>query len=230
MTRARSKRRAFTLIEVLLALALLAGVAGGALGLLSDLTRRQAHIRTHSERSLDGGALIDRLERALQTSYAQNAAGEPGVRGDDHSIRVMHRGVVGHAEMAVGDRRTLEAHWSETDHVVTGTFSGDGVETQSEPLARRVERLRLRYFHGSRWLSSFDSVGAGELPSAIEIAIWFEPAGVDASTAPETSPLDDRIDASLVPEEATDLPTRSPDRVRTMVVPDAPGASWEVGG
>ncbi len=227
MTRARCKRRAFTLIEVLLALALLAGVMGGALGLLSDLTRRQDHIRTHSERSLDGGALVDRLERALQSSYAQNAAGEAGVRGDDHSIRVMHRGVIGHAEATGGDRRTIEMHWSETDRVVTGTFSGDGVDSASEPLARRVERLRFRYFHGARWRSSFDSVARGELPSAIEISIWFEPA---INAAPETRTPDAGFDDVLFPDDASDLPTRSPDRVRIMVVPDAPGASWEVGG
>ncbi len=236
MNGAGDRSRAFTLIEVLLALALLAGVTGAAMGLLSNLTRRQEHIRAHSERSLGGGLLIDRLERALATSYAQDGAGEAGVKGDGRSIRVLHRGVIGHSELPGGDRRAFDLRWSETDRNISVTFSGDGAEGASEILADRVERLRLRYFSGARWRSSFDSVSAGELPSAVEIAIWFERAGAEndalhgGSLAPPGGAMDDPFALAGEPDEDRALPTRRPDRVRVMVVPDAPSASWEVGG
>jgi len=230
--RTRPSARAFTLLEVLLALSLLAGVAGAALGLLSNLTRRQEQIRAHSDRALGGGLLIDRLEQALGTSFAQDIGGEAGVRGDDHSIQVRHRGVVGPAEQMTGDRRSIELHWSD-DGVVTGSFTGDGAGEANEPIAERVERFRLRYFHGARWRSSFDSVSAGELPSAIEVAIWFEHLG-EGNRSPTAEEIADEFGEGMAdlfdPQEEASPPIRLPDRLRVIVVPDAPSASWEVGG
>lgn len=229
--------RAFTLIEVLLALALLAGIAGGALGLFENLTRRQEQIRAHSERAQGGGLVMERLESSLATSFAQGADGSVGLNGDSTSIHVHHHGVIGHAAGDSGDLRSLDLDWSEADGTISAGFHGAGAESATETLAEGVERVRFRYFHGARWRTSFDAVQAGGLPSAIEIAIWFAPA-IDNAAQEVPSPFPDGESEFVFDEELPldvfegepELPTRRPDRLRVMVIPDAPDASWEVGG
>jgi prepilin-type N-terminal cleavage/methylation domain-containing protein len=231
VSRRPTRSGAFTLIEVLLALALLAGVTGGALGLLGNLSLRQEQIRVHHDRAIDAGLVIDRLEGALTTSFAADASGEAGVRGDDHSIEVRSRGVVGHAGVVAGDRRTLALHWNAGTRELEVNFDADGVEGAGEILPSPVERLRLRYFRGARWRSSYDSARAGELPSAVEIAIWFarpdEERVVEPGVPDDIEALLDQAEAEAAGDEP---PTRAPDRLRVMVIPDAPSVSWEVGG
>ncbi|MFI4898231.1 MAG: prepilin-type N-terminal cleavage/methylation domain-containing protein [Phycisphaerales bacterium JB059] len=226
-----TRSRAFTLLEVLLALALLAGVTGGALGLLGNLSLRQTQIRRHHDRAIDAGLVIDRLEGALATSFAADVSGEPGVRGDDHSIEVRSRGVVGHAGAFMGDRRRFALHWDAGAGELEINFDADGVEGSGEILPSPVERLRLRYFRGARWRSSYDSAQAGELPGAVEIAIWFarpeEPEFVEAGEPDDIEALLDAAEAEGMGDEPL---TRAPDRLRVMVIPDAPSVSWEVGG
>lgn len=50
-----------------------------------------------------------------------------------------------------------------------GTLSN--VDTNLEPIAPEVVRLEFSYYDGSSWYSEWDSVGAGGLPTAVEIAI-----------------------------------------------------------
>jgi hypothetical protein len=62
--------------------------------------------------------------------------------------------------------------------------------------------MRVRYWMQGEWADSFDSLSAGSLPQAVEVALWF---GVAAA-----------------PSEEDNFGT--PDRVRTIAVPDAAGA------
>lgn len=50
-----------------------------------------------------------------------------------------------------------------------GTLSN--VDTNLEPIAPEVVRLEFSYYDGSSWYSEWDSVAAGGLPTAVEIAI-----------------------------------------------------------
>lgn len=50
-----------------------------------------------------------------------------------------------------------------------GTLSN--VDTHLEPIAPEVVRLEFSYYDGSGWYSEWDSVAAGGLPTAVEIAI-----------------------------------------------------------
>lgn len=50
-----------------------------------------------------------------------------------------------------------------------GTLSS--VDTHLEPIAPEVVRLEFSYYDGSGWYSEWDSVAAGGLPTAVEIAI-----------------------------------------------------------
>ena len=239
MSRAPRVGRGFSLIEVLLALGLLAGIAGGALGLFENLTRRQEQVRGHSERTIGSGRLVQALERALATSFAQQADGSAGVRGDRVSILVHHSGVIGSRVDRAADTRSLGLEWSASDGSIRASFAGEGVEREHETLVRGVERVRFRYFEGARWRSSYDSVERGGLPSAIEMAIWYAPMSQPlrggGPARDDRAALDTEIDAAF--EAGLDAqsmeaapPTRAPDRLRVFVIPDAPEASWEVAG
>ena len=54
---------------------------------------------------------------------------------------------------------------------------------QTELLAKEINFLQYRYFDGTQWLESWDSVAVGGLPLAIEITIGFRPAAEQSSNA-----------------------------------------------
>ena len=234
---AARRRGGFSLVEVLLALALLAGIAGGALGLLEHVSRRASQTRAHAARVLECGRLFDRLESALATCVAQGRDGSAGVRGDANSIDVTHLGVVGVRGGRGADQRTLALRWNEADRSISATFRASGVEQTTETLVENVERISLRYFHGARWRSSYDSVAQGAMPSAIELSVWFVPVGevITSETRPSSGqPSDPRTVEDRLELEAREgepaSHSREPDRTRIIVIPDAPEASWEVSG
>lgn len=115
-------------------------------------------------------------------------------------------------------------------------------------MAEGVSALRLRYFDGRSWRDSFDSKAAGDLPVAVEVALWFRRPG-DPPAAPaieeESGPPTDEAEVEWDGEdpfalpvsfddptgwedevEPSDLPEREPDRVRVIIVPDGPSAAW----
>ena len=54
---------------------------------------------------------------------------------------------------------------------------------QTKLLAKEINFLQYRYFDGTQWLESWDSVAVGGLPLAIEITIGFRPAAEQSSNA-----------------------------------------------
>ncbi|HRQ72317.1 MAG TPA: hypothetical protein PLU35_04730, partial [Phycisphaerales bacterium] len=182
--------------------------------------------------------------------------GGGGGGGDRASVRVVSRGVRptlngGSAAGALGDEQGLAVRFDESSgRVRLRRWSGEDPGAGSdEVVAEGVSALRLRYFDGRSWRDSFDSKSAGDLPVAVEVALWFrrpgdpaprpavedeapEPEGDDESEWEEAEdpfalPVSfDDADAwedEIVP---SDLPEREPDRVRVIIVPDGPSAAW----
>ena len=54
---------------------------------------------------------------------------------------------------------------------------------QTKLLAKEINFLQYRYFDGTQWLESWDSVAVSGLPLAIEITIGFRPAAEQSSNA-----------------------------------------------
>jgi hypothetical protein len=111
-----------------------------------------------------------------------------------------------------------------------------------ETISDHVQALRLRYYDGEKWRDSFDSLSEGALPVAIEVALWFGDAGAGQSAGPSVgasppvakgrarsgTPESDKGSGSAGDGDSSantpkaPLPSREPDRLRVIVVPDGP--------
>lgn len=199
----------------------LAGLAGGS-GLGTGIKGTDTSLTL-----LTRGVWLE-LPRSVAAGAKDQAGGTGGVQGDVQGSEYRFDARAG----------VLEARrWAE------GTGGGNGDGGAFEVVSDHVQRLRFRYYNGRQWVERFDSVAQHGLPVAIEIAIWFG----DIESEPETGMggasgdvggdagggvggvggdafVMDGADSSF-PELAT-APTRRPDRLRVIVVPDGPSASW----
>ncbi len=229
-----NRRRAFTLMEVLLAVGLVLVLSGAVYGFLWNLIGVRDRVTQAAAESAAAGAIVERIEADLLGSLAR-AAGESGIKGTTSSLRLLSRDVpvpVDASERGAGDLRGTEIAFDRASGVVrarrwdAGRGNAGG---ELEEVGRGVARLRFRYFDGRRWLSDFDSGSEGRLPAAVEVAIWFGPLLERPETHTETErppPGGEEPSEAREPEEPPPTPDREPDRVRVMVVPDGPAASW----
>ena len=198
----RRNARGFTLLEALIAVGMLMLLLGALAMFVEDLTRtRQFSARTAAQtRSAD--ALYSVLEAALQTAVVDGGPLGSGVTGTDRSVRVLSS----RTDAGSGSVRELaRAAFAALSATEIGESSGNITVTRggaSSVLPATVRAMRVRYWTQGGWADSFDSLSAGSLPQAVEVALWF---GVAAA-----------------PSEEDNFGT--PDRVRTIAVPDAAGA------
>lgn len=237
-------RRAFTLVEVVLALALVGLVAGITFAALRDLGARERQIADHASRVSQLSTLDTLVERALRGSVVRLDS-DAGISLSDAELRLVHRGVAPLDESAI-DRIDLTIRWDPATGEITATHTGD--EPLTEVVVAGVAWFDVRVHDGSSWRASFDSGSAGSLPAALRVSVWFgepplsaiggaaPPSNEDASDDlpdpladpggfDEADPLEDLPDLG-----ADDLipPTRAPDRTRVYAIPDGGRASGEV--
>jgi len=252
--RRMGRARAFTLLEVMIAIALILALSGSMFGFMFNLMDRRERLL---HLALDGRAssmLVERLEDDLMGAVAGGGRIGSGIQGDATSLTIRTRSVglprgadrVG----AMGDLITADYSYDERLGRLTmarsrGNVAGD----ESEVVSQRVRRFNLRYYDGTNWRERFDSGSAGALPVAVEIAIWFgepvlsaeaevelEEAERAISSASE-NPLDfenyepeqfgDDLDFGFNEDEPIDW--GEPDRLRVIIVPDGPVATWKEG-
>lgn len=190
--------RAFTLLEVMISIAVLAALTGTIFTFLYTLSDRRDAILRDSARLEAGSAFIDRLERELSTALAGTARDGVGIRGDATSLTLLYRGVrfdLNDSDDPSDLQTATYAFRPESGRITTSRgavsvpqennddrFSSNGeednaVSQESDTLLEGVERLRFRYFEGRSWTSSFDSGERNALPVAIEVAIWYRREG-----------------------------------------------------
>ncbi|MCW5775905.1 MAG: prepilin-type N-terminal cleavage/methylation domain-containing protein [Phycisphaeraceae bacterium] len=250
------RRRAFTLMETLVAIVLLLALSGAVMSFFWNSLERRDTLLALSGEVRAGTLLLERLEADFLTAVAADGKGGAGIAGDRTSVRVVSRGVRptlngGSAAGSLGDEKGLAVRFEEaTGRVSLRRWSGEDPGGGSdEVVAEGVSALRLRYFDGRSWRDSFDSKSAGDLPVAVEVALWFRRPG---DPAPRPA-VEERRVAAVEDEEAeweaeddpfampasfddaaawedeivpSDLPEREPDRVRVIIVPDGPSAAW----
>jgi len=215
------RARAFTLVELLVALTLIALLSAAIGAFTWDLRAQRASLRDASEDRRVAGALFERLEEALATCIAIDRQGEPGLRGTPIELRIVHRATGLAADDAIarlGDQQTAFVRFDEEGERLVGGADAE----EPSPISARVERLRLRYHDGESWTDSFDSAEMGHLPAAVEVAVWFAPPG--GPQPPETTPVEIEEGGLPIPtpEEAMAQPERvwpEPDRLRIIAVP-----------
>jgi prepilin-type N-terminal cleavage/methylation domain-containing protein len=217
-----STRRGFSLLEMMLALALVAMLSGGIFGFLWNLMDRRDRLLAMTAEAQSAGALFELLEADISCAIAGDPVRGAGISGDSQSLRVLSRRVwapVSLAERpaAAGDLQRSEYTFDGGEGVIRlrrqPEPSPAGTSGSSDVLGRRVQAVRFRYFDGRMWVNEFDTLKRTDLPVAIELAVWFgapAPAGADG-------------DAAEVPE----VPQRSPDRLRIIAVADGPTTTWK---
>lgn len=211
------RRRAFTLMEVILAIGILVALSGGLFGFMWNTLSRRDELVAGAARAQAAGAMLDRLEADIAGTIAGVEGLGAGVSGTPTSVRLLTRGVtipVGEAERptALRDLQGAEYQFHAASRVVRARrWDATGSVGEFEPACPGVGRVRLRYYDGRRWRSSFDSLSAKALPVAIEVALWF---GEAAPPMPESGDV------------AEPAPEPEPDRVRVIIVPDGPVTTW----
>jgi type II secretory pathway pseudopilin PulG len=189
-------RRAFTLVETLLALALVALLSGSIFGFLAALSERRRDQDKVVHREEGASVLCEQLEAGLLCAICGDAKIGPGVKGDESSIRLISRGV----RLPAGKDAAKPA----SDLVVTEFAFDAGAaivrarrwevgtgETSRDVLIEQVKSLKIRYRDRGEWVDSYDSTACDGLPQAVEISLWFgEPAHPEAGSEKPVSPSD----------------------------------------
>lgn len=214
MTSTVLRRSGFTLMEVLLALALTTLLVGAVFSFLENLGRRRDELARSAQRARELATLIDRIEGDLAAAVVSDARGGPGVIGRSAEISVLTRRVVPTSGRTEGDLSRTSYAFDPAEGLIR---AGIGVAPSDAPpaeiAAEGVRSLRFRYFDGRAWRSEFESQQAKTLPAAIEIAIW----------SGERSSAREHVSDAGAPTAALG----EPDRVRTILILDGPSAAWK---
>ncbi len=245
--RSRCRRRAapggFTLLEVLIGIALLTALLGAMFAFLFHLLSARRRALDHVATQLAATTLIDRAEQDLMSSVVGDPFHGAGVEGDNSSLRVLTRGVAAYLASrgagdpaALGDLQIAEYRFDEGARQIEArrTPAGDrrGEPEAYAPLGGAVYKVRFRYHDTTAWRDTYDSLAEDRLPLAVEIAVWFYPwpgAGETVDDDPPDRPQRLTFDASGAFDEV-EYARRSeaelfdeplPDRIRVILVPDA---------
>ncbi|MCK6476745.1 MAG: hypothetical protein L6Q35_07940 [Phycisphaerales bacterium] len=206
----RGAARAFTLVEVVLVLALVIAVLGGVASLSERVMEHRARSRAWMTAQETAELVIGTLDRELATCTAGDEAFGAGVSGNGGRIRVVSRGVLG----VEGDQIVTELRFDAATRTVTGKRLNAGSIDQSEMvrIGGGLEAMRLLYRSSEEWVESFDSNQRGSLPAAVQVELWFTSAGGSSSVAGGS------VDTQA---PAPGFPQRPADRVRIIAIPDA---------
>lgn len=223
----RRRLRGFSLIEVILAIALTMVIAGSAVALATTLLERRAQIDEAVVRDRGVAILMDQVEQDLMGVVAGTGR-MSGFVGTGREVTLRVRGVSLRHEDLIEARYRFVAS-GEGSLKPGRVVARRGASGTEETLADGVALMRLRYHDGVSWVEAFDSASKGELPWAIEIGIWlgdpaeFAPEGAITGTGGEGR--DGALDAGTVDGSGigAGVIMRAPDRVRVIMVPDGVG-------
>lgn len=171
----------FTLLEVLVAIALLAVLLSSVYAFIWNLFDRQTRTLDEAAESQAATMIFDRLEADLMSAVASAGDGA-GVSGDRFGVVIAHRAVLpGSPSAPVSDLQETTIRFDRR----AGRISMNRVDPGSVDVRAAVEAYpvpvraaRFRYYTGSGWTDRFSSEQG--LPSAVELAIWFGmPADAD---------------------------------------------------
>ncbi len=246
-------RRSFTLLEVLIAIALVLALLGSMFGFLFNLLSTREAASELSMRQRVANVLLERVERDLIASLVGDDARGPGVKGDATSLRLLTRSIQISAEgtpdrdrLMLADLQRVEYRFDESLHRLQAGRAQATAANQKVNLGEldaEIFRVRFRYYDGTEFSNAFDSLAAGRLPVAVEVSIWFDPwpgetmRVEDPDDAPMLGPADDRmpdrrtfdLDGGFDEVEAARLSDLdlddepAPDRLRLIIIPDAGG-------
>jgi type II secretory pathway component PulJ len=233
--------RAFTLVEILIAMALLTALLGAIFAFGFDMLNSRARVLDIAWRQRAATALIERLEMDLMAAVASDS-GVAGIRGDETRLSILTRGVAsslaerprGRDDAEVfGDLQLADYRFDQVRHTLearrTQFDASDATGGVAFAPIGNMARVRFRYRVGDQWAASFDSAVAGRRPRAVEVAVWFESSGGESpnSKGPKSKGhvlgrLDfDHLDFDHLDSARQAMNEPSPDRVRVILIPDS---------
>jgi prepilin-type N-terminal cleavage/methylation domain-containing protein len=230
------KRRGFTLLEVLVAIALISMLLGSLFAFLHDLLQSRSRALDYTAHQLAAATLIGRVEAELASCIVGDDTSGPGVKGDAASLSILSRGVAVHLAEdglesgVLGDLQQSEYRFvDEAGEIEVRRMTPWAQPAPDFVSIGPVYRLRFRFHDGTAWSDSFDSLAEGRLPQAVEVAVWYHRWPGEQETQPEalaerltfdtTGGFDDAAFAQQSDIELFDEPR--PDRFRVIVIPDA---------
>ncbi len=227
-------QRGMTLVEVLISIGLVGALLGSMFGFFFNMLASRRRALDDAARQLAASLLIERLENGLASCIVGDSKSGPGVEGDATRIKVQCRSVAAHlAEkglqdpQVLGDLQAAEYRFQAGLIEARRVSHSDTSDVAFSPLGP-AGKLRLRYHDGKQWRDSFNSVDAGSLPVAVEVAVWLyalpgeEPVSQAESTRltfDDTEGVDELQVTWASDPESSDEPM--PDRLRVILVPDA---------
>ncbi|RMH11005.1 MAG: prepilin-type N-terminal cleavage/methylation domain-containing protein [Planctomycetota bacterium] len=236
-------RRGFSLLEVMLAIGIVLVLSGVIYAFLFDLMDARERIVRYSDRSRVGIGMMETIERDLMTTLAGSSRFGAGIKGGSTWLTLLSRSVTlpieTDSQTVLGDLQGVKFEWQPGRGELRASrwdvLSGE--TALSEVISEEIEHLQIRYYDGRAWRGTFDSSTTGRLPVALEVAVWF---GTPRRPAPSAGSFEsvgfrdepgfnEAFDPGSWERETTDvqLPTREPDRVRVMVIPDGPEVGME---
>ncbi len=238
-------RRAFTLMEVLLAIGITAMLAGSIFSFLWNLQTQRQDLFEVAADLQSGNSIIESLERDILATIAGGPGVGAGINGSGSRLTLLSRGVSlpgiaqGATKSEFGDLQGAEYQFDIRSGELRARrwYAGESTRPTGEytVISDRVQRFRLRYFNGRNWQTTFNSQSSGAgLPVAIEIALWFGEPQPPLDMIEQLPPMDQDPELlelespeDLLPEEEpVEWKVREPDRLRIIVVPDGPVAAW----
>lgn len=230
-----SRRAAFSLLEVLVAIAVLLVLSAAVYAFIFQLMSMREAIADRSERDAALTFAFDVVAASIMTCEVVGVEGEPGIVGTATSLELVCRTSSLASPIATSEPSGLmrRVEWNQRDQSVWID------DADQDPAITGIARLRFRYHDGRSWSSTYDSAALGRLPFMIEMAVWFAGRGeaLEASSL-RSSPLDAELrrESFDFPEgmdsenPLDDLePLSPPDAVRIFVCPDAADQGWEAG-
>lgn len=242
----RRARRAFSLIEVLIAIALLLALVASMYGFFFDMLRSRAGAMEYMQQRMAAAAFIKQLDADLMTCVAGDASLGAGVKGSQTQLLVLGRSVAASLAAQEPDNAKVFGDLQFTEYrfdperpgidMRRGPAGGaKGERGEFSRLQGTIHKLRFRYHDGREWRQSFDSAAEGRLPRAVEVSIWFRPtasereeamgfapegeAGLTEQPATRSGAFDERAYARQSDLRDSDEPR--PDRLRVFVIADA---------
>lgn len=236
-----SRRRGLTLLETLVAIALVLAMLAALYGFLWNVLDARRRIVERVDRQRAATLLVDRLEADLLATLAGGGRLGPGLRGDATSLEVLTRAVPARlalrdgAEAALADLERSRYRFEPGRGIVLTREAPDArrAAIATAPLGASIHRVRFRYLVAGAWQ---DRHAASTLPAAIEVAIWFDPPPgeepeedrdvedpEDSGARPEfAEPAfdDEALDEAPIDPRAEE-PVSLPDRLRVIPIPDA---------
>ena len=233
----RTARAGFTLLEVLVAMALMSMLAATLYASLHVAFRARNSVERVGEQSRAGQLALDMVRRDLSQTLPPKGILAGAFTGTDiqedngtdiDSVTFYAAGNTPPADtpesdvcmVTIGLGEDDEGKRALTRNITTNLLASETPEPKTEVLCRNVKGLNLRYFDGTDWQDAWDSTQYSDsAPLAIEVTLTLKP---DAEAAALAASAPAGMDEGTVLTRIVLLPCASAPSTTVTTAPATP--------